>query len=273
MGVTLAPGLQLFGLMKPWWTLLLLLMLPFSAKGDLREDQRTAAEVDRAPEVRVKADVEVRALSGSVDPADLDDFAALAQKGVQDIERFTGVQRNRSQRIVIYVSPRVGISHTFPRYPASPQHEPRMFIESARVTQRSAPYLHELVHAIVGDGGAMWLEEGFASYVASSVAQQYGGYYAPVLSDANGGVDAQAHDVIATGGGRDAPEWFASQQPQFRSQNERRNFYVLSHSFTKFLARVFGTQRLVAMHRADDPRALARVSAQYEGRWMGEVGR
>jgi len=259
--------------MTRWFAALFLLMVPAFAMADLRDDDRIAAEVDRTPEVRLRSDVEVRALSGSIDAADLDEFAAMAQDGVGNIEHFTGVERDHSRRIVIYVSPRVGISHTYPRYPGSPQHEPRMFIDSVRVTQRSAPYLHELVHAIVGEGGAMWLEEGFASYVASSVAQRYGGYYAPVLSDGNSKVDAQAHDVIVTGGARQAPRWFASGAPQFRSQNERQSFYVLAHSFTKFLARTLGTRTLVRIHRADDPRAVARMSERWERTWMGEVGR
>lgn len=257
--------------MKTLTTILLLLVLPAVAKANVRWDDRIAAEVDRTADVSVRADVEVRALGGALDAKTLDDFATLAQDGVTHIEQYTGVARDRSQRIVIYLSPRVGISHTYPRYPDSPQHEPRVFIDSERVADGDAPYLHELVHAVVGDGGATWLEEGFAEYVASSVAQQYGGYYAPVLSDDNTRVDAQARAVIATGGAQ--PQWFVQSQPLLRSQYERRNFYILAHSFTKFLAGRIGTQQLVRLHRTDDPRAAARVSERWERRWMGEMRR
>jgi len=254
---------------------LLLALLPLGgvALADVKEDRRVAAEVDAAPEVRSRPDVEVRALKGSLDDRDPDDFADLAQKGVLDIERFTGMKRNRAQRIVIYVSPRIDISHTYPRYPDSPSHEARMFLDSERVASRTAPYLHELVHAVVGDGGAMWLEEGFAEWVASSVAQQYGGYYAAVLSASNDHVDAQARAVIATGGGRNVEEWFRAHEPAFTTPRERRDFYVLAHSFTKYLAQTVGTRELVQIHRSGNSRAVSRMSSRWEGRWMGELRR
>jgi len=238
-------------------------------------DRRIVAEVDRNLVVRTGGDVEVRSLAGSLTPAQLDEFTAAAEKGVGDIARFTGVAPRR-QRIVIYLSPRIGISHTYPHYPASLRHEPRVFLDSERVAEHSAPYLNELVHAVVGDGGPMWLEEGFASWVASSVAARYGGYYAPVLSGSNDRVDAQARAVIEHGGGAyEAANWFASEEPEL-SQRQRPSFYILSHSFTKFLATTLGTKRLVAIHRANDPRALTHATgvplAEWRNRWIAELG-
>jgi hypothetical protein len=241
------------------------------------DDQRNAAEVDQTPLVRIRGGVEVRALTGSLTAEQIDDFAALAEKGAADIGRFTGVAPQK-QRILIYLSPRVDISHTYPHYPGSFRHEPRVFIDSERVADRSAPYLHELVHAVAGDGGPMWLDEGFAEWVASSVATTYGGYYAPVMSAANDRVDAQARAVIerapdvATAG-----NWFTTDEPQLSSQRERRAFYVLAHSFTKFLATSLGTSRLVSIHQANEAQALARVTGvsieEWERRWMKEIGK
>ena len=192
-------------------------------------------------------------------PAQLDDFADLAEKGAGDIARFTGVTP-RKQRILIYLSPRIDISHTYPHYPGSHHHEARVFIDSERVEHHTAPYLHELVHAVVGDGGAMWLEEGFASWVASSVATTYGGYYAPVLSEGNARVDGQARDVLERArGAAEAAAWFDSDSPNL-SQRDRRSFYILSHSFTKYLGNTLGTSRLVRIHRADNVHALERIT-------------
>jgi hypothetical protein len=238
-------------------------------------DRQVVAEVDGNATIRIGHDVEVRSLAGSLTPAQLDDFVARADKGAADIARFTGVEPQR-ERIVIYLSPRIGISHTYPHYPASRRHEPRMFLDSERVAEHSAPYLHELVHAVVGDGGAMWLEEGFAEWVASSVAARYGGYYAPVMSGSNNRVDDQARAVIDhSGGAYEAATWFASNEPDL-SQRERRSFYILAHSFTKFLAASLGTKRLVAIHRANNPRALSYVTgipmAEWRSRWLAELG-
>jgi hypothetical protein len=241
------------------------------ALADFREDRGIIAEVDQNPLVCIQGNVEVRSMAGSLTDEQLGAFAALAEKGAADVARFTGVE---PKHIVIYLSPKVGISHT---YTGSSRHQPRVFIDSERVPDHTAPYLHELVHAVVGDGGAMWLEEGFASWVASSVATKYGGYYAPVLSAGNDHVDEQARSVVARS--RIAGEtrtWFAEDEPQLSSQRDRRAFYILAHSFTKFLATTLGTSRLVSIHRADDVHALAKVSgvsnAEWEQRWLAALG-
>jgi len=236
-----------------------------------REDRSLMAEVDQSPLVRIRGNVEVRAATGCLSGGQVDEFAALAEKGAADIARFTRVEA--PERIVIYLSPNVGISHT---YTGSSRHPARVFIDSDRVPDHTAPYIHELVHAVVGDGGAMWLEEGFAEWVASSVAAKYGGYYAPVMTAANDRIDAQARAVVEHS--RSAGEtrtWFTEDEPQLSSQHERRAFYILAHSFTKFLATTLGTQRLVSIHRADDVHALAKISgvsnAEWERRWRAEL--
>jgi hypothetical protein len=119
------------------------------AIADFREDRGIMSEVDSGALVRIEGNVEVRSMAGSLSDEQLDAFAALAEKGAADIARFTGVEAPK-QRIVIYLSPRVGISHT---YTGSARHQPRVFIDSNRVPDQTAPYLHELVHAVVGDGG------------------------------------------------------------------------------------------------------------------------
>jgi hypothetical protein len=246
-----------------------------AATADFSDDFRTVNEVDRNAAVRVRDIVEVHSLDGSLTPAQLDDFADLAEKGAGDIARFTGVAP-RKQRILIYLSPRIDISHTYPRYPGSIHHEARVFIDSERVEHHTAPYLHELVHAVVGDGGAMWLEEGFASWVASSVATTYGGYYAPVLSDGNARVDAQARGVLERArGAAEAAAWFDTDSPDL-SQRDRRSFYILSHSFTKYLGNTLGTSRLVRIHRANNVHALELISGvsldEWRTRWMASLG-
>jgi hypothetical protein len=246
-----------------------------AAMADFSDDSRTVNEVDAKAAVRIRGNIELHSLDGSLTPAQLDDFADLAEKGARDIARFTGVAPH-AQRILIYVSPRIDISHTYPRYPGSSRHEARVFIDRERVENHTAPYLHELVHAVVGDGGAMWLEEGFASWVASSVATMYGGYYAPVLSEGNDRVDSQARVVIERSrGAAEAAAWFDSDSPNL-SQRDRRSFYILSHSFTKYLGNTLGTSRLVRIHHANNVHALERISGvsidDWRSRWMSTLG-
>jgi hypothetical protein len=246
-----------------------------AAFADFSDDFHIVNEVDRSSTMRIRPGIEVRSLAGSLTAQQLDEFADLAAKGVGDIVRFTGVEP-RKQRIIIYLSPAIDISHTYPRYPGSLHHEARVFIDSERVAQHTAPYLHELVHAVVGDGGSMWLEEGFASWVASSVATKYGGYYAPILSGPNDRVDAQARAVLERSrGAAQAAAWFEKESPDL-SQRERPNFYVLAHSFTKYLATSLGTSRLVQIHRADNVHALEHTSGvsldEWRARWIATLG-
>lgn len=270
--------MQLSVVMRRTQALLILIpaLVAGNAMADLRDDRSVAAEVDRDAAVCIRGEVEVRSLIGSLSDSELDTFSALAEKGVRDIASFTGVPS--PGRIVIYLSPRVDISHTYPHYPFSASHEARLFIDSERVADQTAPYLHELVHAVVGNGGAMWMEEGFASWVASSVATQYGGYYAPVLSNGNDAVDAQARAVLRRmRASTEETCWFTSgAEPQLATQRDRRSFYILAHSFTKFLAQTLGTSELVRIHRANDRNSLARLSGvsvdQWEDRWRSELG-
>jgi hypothetical protein len=274
----MALPMQLFASMKRRLGVMIAAIVILSASAvmaDFSDDFRTVNEVDRNAAVRVRDNIEVHSLDGSLTPAQLDDFADLAEKGATDIGRFTGVPQ-RKQHILIYLSPRIDISHTYPHYPGSVDHEARVFIDSERVDHHTAPYLHELVHAVVGDGGSMWLEEGFASWVASSVASTYGGYYAPVLSQGNDRVDGQARDVLERArGAAEAAKWFDSESPDL-TQRERRSFYILSHSFTKYLANTRGTSRVVRIHRANNVRALELTSGvsldEWRTRWMESLG-
>jgi hypothetical protein len=275
----MALSMQLFAPMKRSLGVVIAAIVSLSASAvmaDFSDDFRTVNAVDRHAAVRVRNHIEVHSLDGSLTPAQLDDFADLAEKGAGDIVRFTGVAP-RKQHILIYLSPRIDISHTYPHYPGSLHHEARVFIDSERVDQHTAPYLHELVHAVVGDGGSMWLEEGFASWVASSVATNYGGYYAPVLSEGNDRVDGQARDVLERArGAAEAAAWFADDSPDL-TQRERRSFYILAHSFTKYLGNTLGTSRLVRIHRANDVRALELTSRlsldEWRTRWMASLGK
>jgi hypothetical protein len=271
--------MHLSGVMKRQRTTVLLViaaLMAGTALADWRDDRRLSAEVDRTAKVRTRNNIEVRSAAGSVSESALDEFTELAEKGARDIARFTNTPAPK--RIVIYLSPRVEISHTYPHFPAPEDHAPRLFIDSERVADHSAPYLHELVHAVAGNGGAMWLEEGFASWVASSVATQYGGYYAPVLSNTNDQVDAQARDVIErTRAGSETSTWFASADaPDFATQRERRGFYIAAHSFTKFLAQSLGKRELLRVYRANDIHSLPRLSGvsidEWERRWRHSLG-
>jgi hypothetical protein len=77
--------------------------------------------------------------------------------------------------------------------------------------------------------------------------------------------------------GSETSAWFAAvDAPDFATQRERRGFYIVSHSFTKFLAQSLGKRRLIRIHRQNDIRSLARISGvpieEWEQRWRRSLG-
>ena len=76
-------------------------------------------------------------------------------------------------------------------------------------------------------------------------------------------------------GARAAAAWFDSDSPNF-SQRDRRSFYIVSHSFTKYLGNTLGTSRLVRIHRANNVRALELITGvsleEWRTRWMASLG-
>ena len=248
------------------------LLFTITLPADVTEDDVISRRVEQNGIVQRTTGVTIYYERDGVDARTLSEFSKLAEQGLADIETFTGMKRSSTAPVRIYVAEDIGISHTYPQYPTSAAHEPRVFLDAERVRDRTAPYLHELVHTVAGEGGEMWLEEGFASYVASEVARKYGGYYAPVLSESNERVDAQAREEIAETSHRDLDRTLAfigDHRPRFRNQNDRQRFYVLSHSFTKFLAAKLGLQRLIAVHMARGQHALGHAGAE-TARWKAE---
>ena len=243
-----------------------------SLHADFREDKVISARVDESGVEQTSGCVHVHFDANVLTSEQRSGFAELADKGAMAIASFTGI--DEPAHIDVYVVRDDLVSHTFPHWPASRDHNPRVFLAAGRVEHHRAPYLHELVHAVVGDGGAVWLEEGYASYVASEVSTHYGGYYAPVLSRGNDRVDAQAAAIIR----RESPDQLAKElewirgdtEPSFAHDEERTSFYILSHSFTKFLAERLGLKTLTAIHRRNDIEELARRTGKTSSAWRQE---
>lgn len=65
--------------------------------------------------------------------------------------------------------------------------------------------------------------------------------------------------------------------PDFATQRERSGFYIVAHSFTKFLAQSIGKRKLIRVHRQNDVRALARISGvpieEWEQRWRRSLAK
>lgn len=191
------------------------------------------------------------------------DFTALVHQGLRDLEAYLGVRFDAAyfgrEQAFYRVSSRIGMSSArgaSVRFPLE------------RVRTRSAPYLHETAHVLmetVSRGRAVpaWLGEGFASFVESHVASEYGGYEARVFTQGgNRGVDREAAAHLRSADGRRVELYVGSAQAPPNLNRDRRRtappFYVLSQSFVKFLVARLGKSRVIELHSDADPSRAVR---------------
>ncbi len=208
---------------------------------------------------------------GDLSQAEADAFLALVDKGIADVEGVVAkalpAASRRAGRVRFVVSRSAGMSSTYGR---------TVVLPLERVRSRTAPYLHETVHALVptrGDG--VWLSEGLASYLESWVSENRGGYDAHVFTRAGDrGIHAAARRVLGDPAGRAVLPWVGGEgePPQMRDdrQGVARPFYVLSQSFTKYIADAAGVEALVKALASGDQEALLHSTGRSVGDWRAD---
>ena len=199
-------------------------------------------------------------------------FAALAARGIREIRRFLALGPSAAE-IRIEVSENAQISATRGRTIQLPGH---------RVRSGTAPYLHEIVHALLPCRQApLWFSEGLACYVESAVAERGGGYDSGLFAArGNAGVNADAVRWLGDPRGR-AVLWFVGTRGMPpRLAEDRLNvaapFYVLSHSLVKFIAQRVSIHKLAGAARASRfaravRRATGRTMPQWRDLWLSVV--
>jgi hypothetical protein len=225
------------------------------AAGNMRE--RVVAE-------RVVVEYEPGALA----PGEARAFAALASQGVVDVEGVVAAGLPawvpRTERVRFVVSARADMSSARGR---------TVVLPLERVRSRSAPYLHESVHALVPSrGDAAWLSEGLASYVESWVAENRGGYDAHVFSrGGNPGIDVEARRALQRPDGRAVLPWVGGEGEPPRLFEDRagvaRPFYVLAQSFAKFIAERAGVASLVRATVSGEQEAIRNATGRGVAEW------
>ncbi|MFI5184432.1 MAG: hypothetical protein ACHQNV_08540 [Vicinamibacteria bacterium] len=227
----------------------------------------TAASSKASPQApdRMRSEtprIVVEFAAGALTEAEAAAFTELADRGVTDIETLVGsslpVWARRTQRIRFIVSDHAGMSRTFGH---------TVLLPLERVKTRSAPYLHETVHALVPSrGDAVWLSEGLACHLESWVSENRGGYDAHVFTRAGDrDIHAAARRYLSTAMGQAVLPWVGGHGEPPRLEEDRdgvaRPFYVLSQSLTKFLVE----------GRSLD--AVVRLLTSSDGDFLGATGR
>lgn len=193
----------------------------------------------------------------SLDEATSLAFLSQLDQGVEVIREHLGERVDEPvnpRRLEVYLSPRVGIAHVRGDFPTM------IYLPSGRVMNRTAPYLHELVHAVASWSWrhSEWLGEGLANHVAAAVEARSGGYHHsnPVpegLANIAAHVSSPAgREIIVLVGPRGRRSNFSPEQAEVFAllSTKRRTyappFYAQSWSFVDFLVQRVGLEALHA---------------------------
>jgi hypothetical protein len=215
--------------------------------------------------------------AGDLTPEEAQAFSRLLDQGVLDLESLIGQSLpagpRRPGRIRYVVSTRAPMSRTYGH---------TVVLPLDRVKGRSAPYLHETVHALIPSRGEnIWLSEGLASYLESWVSENRGGYDAHVFTRAGDrGIHAAARRYLGSEMGRAVLPWVGADGEPPRLEEDRsrvaRPFYVLSQSFTKYLVDSAGLDAVIRfLVSADSPaftRASGRSCEHWKSDWLRTIG-
>jgi hypothetical protein len=211
---------------------------------------------------------------GALTDREMRDFAELVERGIVDIEKLVANARPGTafphERLRYVVSGRVQVSRAW---------RTTALLPLARVRAGAAPYLHETAHLLVPSrNGSTWLSEGFASYVESWVSEHGGGYDAHVFTRAGDGtIHRAAARIVGTASGQEVLPWVGreGEPPGLARDRERvaRPFYVLSHSFTKYLVDAVGLATVLRLLDASDADAAleaetGRTLEVWRDRWL-----
>jgi hypothetical protein len=216
--------------------------------------------------------------AGALAPAEREEFVRLLDQGIADLESVLGARaeaRRRQGPIRYVVSARTRISMTYGR---------TVHLPLERVQARAAPYLHETAHVLLPARcrECAWLVEGFASYLESWVSENRGGYDAQVFSRAGDrGIHRAAAALLSGAEARAVLPYVGrrGEPPGLRYERRRvaRPFYVLSHSFAKFLVERAGLERVVLLFDHSAPldalaRATGREAESWRRGWLEAIG-
>lgn len=247
---------------------LALLVLPTGAGPQAGGAERVRLEAERAV---------LEFENGDLDASEAAAFLKLADRGVADIDSLVAPGlpdwARQQGRIRFVVSSHAQISRTRGR---------TVVLPLARVRSRSAPYLHETVHALVpARGDRVWLSEGLASYLESWVSENRGGYDAHVFTRAgNRGIDEAARRCLADGPGRAVLPWVGARGEPPSMEEDRsgvaRPFYVLSQSLTKHVVDAAGlaavVRALVSGREDGLLQATGRTDEDWKREWLRAIG-
>jgi len=223
----------------------------------------------------------VWAEKGSLTKDEVKEFGQLVTRGIREIEKYTGIkfdkQHYRANKIEYFLSRKAGISH------ASVEDKPFVYLTPQRVREKKAPYLHETTHVLLWKDQALWLQEGFPSYIETYVEKHYGGYSFNVFNPENRPIDELASQLLKAEisakvlpliGMNAVPKEEEEKTYGFIFEDRKTAapaFYNLSESFVKYLVERVGMKKMRRILEAEDTRAgIEKTTGRSVDEWKTE---
>jgi hypothetical protein len=232
----------------------------------------------------------VWAEKGLLEQLEIEAFGKLLNQGIIDLEKYTGLKFDKkyygSAKMEYFISAG-GIAR------GSTDNKPHIYIPAARVREKKVPYLHETAHKLAYKSlESLWLAEGYATFVQSHVAAQYGGYDANPFNPENADMDQLAKDILKTElskkllplvglNGLPAKMSPGPQLEAYRPIFEDRRvtaraFYILSTSFVKFLVGKVGIKKLEKVFNTSDTqgnilKVTGRNTEDWKTQWLSAL--
>jgi len=220
----------------------------------------------------------------SLTQAEIEEFGKLANQGIIDIEKYSGIKFDKkhfkADKIEYFLSSKVDIAH------ASAEGKPYLYIRPIRVKQKKSMYLHETTHIIDWNSlKPMWLHEGFPNYIQTYVSRHYVGYHGSVFNPENKPIDEMARNhlkeeiskrVLPLIGRNGTPYDFNVTEEEWKIYSfilEDRQvaapaFYNLSESFVKFIVEKVGMKKMRKILEPQDTRAaIEKVTGKNMDEW------
>ena len=202
--------------------------------------------------------------SGALSSEDMNEFAALVNQGIQDIEAYLKIPA-ADYKIRYYISGQISISHALGR---------SIFLPLTKVANRTAPYLHETTHVVAPCVDCpMWFSEGFASFVQSYISEQVGGYDGGIFTRrGNRGIDRDASRWLANDRGQAVLPFLGrhGEPPEiaYDRSNVAAPFYVMAQSLVKFMVAKAGIETIATVMGAPDfDEALLKLTSNSSADW------
>lgn len=225
-----------------------------------RVEAKPARRVVRCGRVTVSCE------RSAIDREQAEAFAALAARGIREVERLAG----RTSRAILRFELRTGTRISTARGRT-------IHLPVYRIAARTAPYLHEIVHALLPCRHAPpWFSEGLACYLECVVSERGAGYDSRLFTpDGNPGVHADAARWLADPRGQKVLPFIGTRGTPERIVADRHNvaapFYVLAHSLLKFLTDQVGLPPVIRLaHARSFTAGIRRLTGKPASAWRND---